>query len=544
MDREQILFDQVKEVYKLWYRAMNGGEWKIYFKYFAFTVDEHEHGASRDLKPLINDEVDEEWIMPILEEIFKDDYNVLFMVKSRQQRATWLFSHVDVYEALANKNFLAMLQSTKKTNKAEELLRKHEVCYGKLPTWVVNNRVYDRDSKMKISNGSRLVVLSEEVDDAAGYTYNTFYFDEMSLHAKAKKVFGICLGGLGLGHKGAGRFRATSSPRQGSYMVELAMDEFIESTRKWILYRKWSNNGLSVGFNKRGHKVIYLHYSANRRKNASWRKIERKNYDSDVWEREFELNPDAVEGSKVYKNFNVRMVNEGMSLHHDLPLIRGWDFGKRSGVVWMQAEVFPEQSNDEVVWRLRKLYLYRELLQDYSDAEALAIEADEVTDELLSTCKGFNSYIIDYADPFSGSRQTFITGSSEIFAIEQKMMERCGKKMRAREARRVSIEQSIAITRSVISKGLEVDSKCYHLIKGFRGAYVMKPRKDEPVKDGLYEHIFDAFKYPLVTLFNLVPTKGLIYIPQMSRYLSYPNRTQETGPVIGVKINRMYSRQI
>lgn len=533
MDNEQELFDQVKEVYRLWYRAMNEGEWKIYFKYFAFTVDEHEHGESRDLKPLINDEIDEEWIMPILEEIFKDDYNVLFMVKSRQQRATWLFSHVDIYESLANNNFLTMLQSTKKTNKAEELLRKHEVCYNKLPTWVVNNRVYDRDSKMKISNGSRLVVLSEEVDDAAGYTFNIFYFDEMSLHAKAKKVFGICLGGLGLGHKkGGGKFRATSSPRQGAYMVELAMDEFIEKTRKWIIFRKWSNNGLSVGFNKRGHKVIYLHYSANRRKNASWKKIEKKNYDADVWEREFELNPDAVEGSKVYKNFHVKMIKEGLSLWHHLPLIRGWDFGKRSGVVWMQYD----EPN-------KKLIVYRELLQEYSDAESLVLEANEITEELLESCRGFNSYIIDYADPFSGSRQNFVTGSSEIFEIEQKMQKLCGKKMRAREARRVSIEQSLAITRAVVSQGFEVDSKCYSLIKGFRGAYIMKPRKDEPVKDGLYEHIFDAFKYPLVTLFNILPVKGLIYIPQMSRYLAYPGTARVDENIIGVNVNKIYARQ-
>jgi len=526
------VFDQVKAVYNLWYRAIHKGEYLLYFEYFAFTVDEHDPNPSRDLKPLISDKADREWIVPILEEVFKDDYRILFLVKSRQQRATWIFSHIDIYKGMANRNFLTLLQSTKKINKAEELLRKHHVCLSKLPSWASSYKIYDRDSKVKIGNGSRYVALSEEVDDAASMTYNAFYFDEMSLHAKARKVFGICLAGLGLAHEGGGVFYATSSPRQGSYMVELAIDEFMEETRRWIVRRKWSNNGLSVGFNRRGHKVMFLHYSANRFKDARWKESEAKNYDPDVWEREFELNPDAVEGSKVFRVFNIKMVKKDIPLQHDIPLIRGWDFGRKSAVVFLQYNN-----------RLKLLTILRNILQEYSDAESLVVETNEVTNEILSTCRGFGSYILDYCDPFSGPRETFISGSSEIFEVEQKMKAICNKKMRARSARRVSIETAIAIVRAVIRQGMEIDDRCDTLVKGFRGGYVLRQRKAEPVKDGHYEHVFDALKYPLVTLFNIIPTKGLIYIPQLSRYLSYPDAYVRDERIEGVNINSLYPKR-
>ena len=91
--REKLIM-QVVQVYKLYKRAM-AGEWEIYFRYFAFTVDEHEEDEDiRKAKPLVNNADDASWIIPFVREILESDQQVIHIVKSRQQRVSWIMTHV------------------------------------------------------------------------------------------------------------------------------------------------------------------------------------------------------------------------------------------------------------------------------------------------------------------------------------------------------------------------------------------------------------------------------------------------------------------
>ena len=49
---------------------------------------------------------------------------------------------------------------------------------------------------------------------------------------------------------------------------------------------------------------------------------------------------------------------------------------------------------------------------------------------------------------------------------------------------------------------LKVDSNCGLIIDGFLGGYCRDEDTDEPVKDGYYEHIFDALRYLVCIIYN------------------------------------------
>ncbi len=523
--REKLIL-QVTEVYKLWKRAM-AGEWELYFRYFAFTVDEHEEDDDiRKAKPLINDDNDASWIIPFVREILESKQQIIHIVKSRQQRVSWIMTHVCLYQGLAHNNWLIPLQSTKKTNKADELFDKQQKAYNRLPVWKISTRINKRDGHASLGNHTKFLMMSEDTDDSAGFTFNLFYFDEMSLHKKAKKVFGVCLPGLGVGHGSTVRkFISSSSPRLGSYHVELSIDEFIDKTRKWIIYRDWSKQGLSVGLNKRGHKVIILHYSANPLKDAAWREREKPNYEEDVWEREYELNPDAVEGNKVFRSFATPMIKELSGPYPNIPIIRSWDFGAGAACVLAQY-----------IEKIKKYRVYREIYQDHSDADRFVREVNSETSSFIPISYG--SYIVDVCDPYQGPQKSFLNGgNSTMFEIEDRMKRLCKKIIRFKTLPRHDIEFRLNISRAVMRQGFEIDQSCYILNKGFRGGYVMKPGSSVPKKDGYYEHLMDAFMYGQTLIFNICPNKGLIYLPNQLTIISpYTETIKPIDSIEGVTL--------
>lgn len=525
MSQREKLIMQVVQVYKLWKRTM-AGEWEIYFRYFAFTVDEHEEDEDvRKAKPLVNDTDDASWIIPFLHEIFESKKNVIHIVKSRQQRVSWIMTHVCLYLGLINGNWLVPLQSTKKTNKADELFDKQTKAYNRLPVWKISIKTNKRDGISTLGNYTKFQMMSEDTDDSAGFTFNIFYFDEMSLHKKARKVFNVCLPGLGIGGKATKRkFISSSSPRLGSYHVELSIDEFIEKSRHWIIQREWSKKGLSVGLNKRGHKVIELHYSANPLKDEAWMEKEKPNYDEALWEREFELNPDAVEGDKVYSMFSKKtMIKENLGLIPSMPIIRSWDFGACSACTLAQYD--PK----------RKVYkVYREIYQDHSDSDKFVLLVNSETVSFIP--KSFASYIVDVCDPFQGPQKNYLTGgNSTMFEIEQKMKVRCKKIIRFKTLPRHDIPFRLSISRAIMNQGFEIDESCYILNKGMRGGYVMKSGSSVPKKDGYFEHLMDAFMYGQTLIFNICPNKGLIYLPKQLQVISpYTETVKPIDQIEGV----------
>lgn len=523
--REKLIL-QVVQVYKLWKRAM-AGEWEIYFKYFAFTVDEHEEDEDiRKAKPLINNKDDESWIIPFVREIMESEQQVIHTVKSRQQRVSWIMTHVCLYYGLIHSNWLIPLQSTKKTNKADELFDKQLKAYDRLPVWKVSNKTNKRDGHAQLGNSTKFLMMSEDTDDSAGFTFNLFYFDEMSLHKKAKKVFGVCLPGLGVGHGSTTRkFISSSSPRLGSYHVELSIDEYIEKSRKWIIKREWSGKGLSVGLNKRGHKVIELHYSANPLKDSAWRDREKPNYEEDVWEREYELNPDAVEGSKVFMTFTKTMIKERLGLIPSIPIIRSWDFGAASACTLAQY-------NPHLKIKMYKVF--REMYQEFSDADRFVKLVNAETVSFIP--RSFSSYIVDVCDPYQGSQKVWLTGgNSTMFEVEDRMKKLCKKIIRFKTLPRHDIEFRVNISRAVMRQGFEIDESCYILNKGFRGGYIMKPGTSKPKKDGYYEHLMDAMMYGQTLIFNICPNRGLIYLPKQLQIISpYTETVKPIDQIEGV----------
>lgn len=517
LDQDQGLYVQIIEVYKLWIRAMSG-EYMLYFKYFAFTVDEHENKTGlRSLKPLISSQGDKEWLVPIIREIMERDYEVCHILKSRQMRMSWLLTHIHLYKGLVNPDWLILFLSTKRTNKADVLFDKLNKAYKRLPPWKMGMKTYITEGRAILKNETKFLMLGKDVDDPAGMTPNQGFFDEMGLNKNARHVYGILLPGLGIGQEGNRNSLVTNStPRLVSFFNELTMDEFLEDTRTWIIKREWSNNGLSVGRNTRNHKIISLHYSADPAKDEGWRDREKPNYEPDVWEREFELNPDAIDGDKVYKRYDhAKMAKQGLKVNPNLPLIRGWDFGNRSAVVWYQYEAKTHTSR-----------VLKELLHDYCDAGRLAQEVDGITKKLTEA--GFNRYVIDYCDPFQGSQTNFLHGNGDtvMLEIEHIMQKYCNVHMKFGLTPRKKVPDSVEVVRAVMNQGFEIDiDECPLLVKGFRGGYAMKKLSDLPAKDGVYDHLMDALRYAITSIFMIVAGKGLVYykdgLKQIAPYFEY-----------------------
>lgn len=72
--------------------------------------------------------------------------------------------------------------------------------------------------------------------------------------------------------------------------------------------------------------------------------------------------------------------------------------------------------------------------------------------------------------------------------------------------RRTMIEEGIKAMKNLLDTHAEgepnflIHSRCKVLIEGFRGGYHREAGADAPYKDGYYDHLFDALRYPIVNL--------------------------------------------
>ncbi len=144
----------------------------------------------------------------------------------------------------------------------------------------------------------------------------------------------------------------------------------------------------------------------------------------------------------------------------------------------------------------------------------MCLGVEHVTNKLLEKYRGFSKYIVDFCDPYQGSQSDWLTGTNTMIEVENKYYKLNQKRLRFFTVPRIKIYDRLEITGAVIRQGIEVDESCVNLVKGFRGAYVMKPRDEKPIKDGWYEHIMDAKDYPIIALFRIELNEELVYMPE------------------------------
>lgn len=168
-----------------------------------------------------------------------------------------------------------------------------------------------------------------------------------------------------------------------------------------------------------------------------------------------------------------------------LPMIRGWDFGRRR-----PACVFAQRQPNGAVWRLAAMLGNNESLDRFSE---------RVLNRSGEQFAGVGQWT-DFCDPHGAAKRDVSEETS--FSILQKK----GIQPRSRDV-------SIATRLELMSKGLRMligkrprsqydRANCGLLIEGYGGGYCWPPAspltgvtKEKPLADGWYEHPMDADGY-------------------------------------------------
>ena len=196
------------------------------------------------------------------------------------------------------------------------------------------------------------------------------------------------------------------------------------------------------------------------------------------------------DGTPVYPAFVETVHVRETALVPDRPIIRGWDFGlRRAACVWGQRD-----DRGHVLWH----------------REWLALETPEtqfIEGVKVRTRQWFGDLVCeDYGDPAATQRDP--EGVATMTRLHD-----AGITLRWRVS---TYGERVPLINHLLSQllngepQLRINPQCRILIEGLSGGYhypelkdgqEFSPRKDVPYRDGWYEHVLNAWEYPLVNLY-------------------------------------------
>jgi hypothetical protein len=243
----------------------------------------------------------------------------------------------------------------------------------------------------------------------------------------------------------------------------------------------WKNKG-------NGYFVIKLHYTADPdKRGVKWKEHAKKGMTEEAWQMEYEMNAEVQRGKRVFPQFIETIHTAELQANPGLVMFRGWDFGFHNPCcVWSQI-------NTEDQWAIHNCILGH----------------DESLEEFVSRAKvlykGFT--FKDYCD-IAGSQSTDKKDKTSIQILNAHSIYPLCRKT-SPEDRAVVIRSKLLI-RSDNKPGLIVDrNNCRIIIEGFNGGYhypettTRNPKeREQPYKDGFYEHPFDCLGYKAMYIFH------------------------------------------
>lgn len=250
------------------------------------------------------------------------------------------------------------------------------------------------------------------------------------------------------------------------------------------------------------------------------------------WRREFCRDWNAAAGERYYPEFDPTRNVQRLEKLLDAPVIRGWDFGRRSpACVWLQyspksqrawvlREIAPRDMN---IFNLRDLvrFLSGDVIREYL-IEHNRLEALQYLDRLAGMEQWDGEPMP--APPWFQPGQTFYDYAGHEAMMSSGLIEKQGEALTCkdvladggiqlgaymtRESSKEIVTRKLLHIQADGMPGLMMDPACKVLIEGFSGGISFakpspqNPRPDQRANDGKYEHLDDALGYPLV---NLVP---------------------------------------
>lgn len=204
----------------------------------------------------------------------------------------------------------------------------------------------------------------------------------------------------------------------------------------------------------------------------------------------------AQRGQPVFSGFSEKMHVTELRYMPAKPVLRGWDFGfRRPACVWVQID------NDDRVCVLKELLGNNEYLNDF---------ADKVIK--MSNIWFPDAKFEDYVDA-SGMQKSDKTSLTSIDILKNKGL----KPM----FRRIPVNSGLMLIQKKITTligdkpGLLINTDCRILKEALLGGYYYSEdsNKDEPYKDGFYEHIVDALRYIFNVVYGIEKKEVNIRIP-------------------------------
>lgn len=238
--------------------------------------------------------------------------------------------------------------------------------------------------------------------------------------------------------------------------------------------------------------VLRVHYSADPEKNTpEWIARAKEGISEKSWQREYEISYETFSGKAVYEDFGEAHIQNFEYKPGDI-IMRGWDFGyHRPFTVFAFFNEF-----DQLCIR-REVMGNNEFIKDFGKRI-----------KNISLTEFLNVKWLDACD--DAGKQQKDSGDTSI-----QVLTNLGFSMNYRHS---YIDEGLEIIRQRLQRrndgkyGLIIHPDCKILIDAFKGGYRYpdkkdgSPEKEEPLKDGYYDHGMDALRELCVNFLELANT--------------------------------------
>ena len=461
----------------------------MFLRYCVITQDEDDlrnpfKPLPLDAKPYLED-VAELWL----------ENRRMLIAKSRQVMMTWLFAAIFLWDAMFREGRLNVVVSRKEED-ADKILKRIKTIYINLPQ-VLKDFAPTKKSpgnelgsycRLEFKNGSVIEGLSQDPNAIRSRTASNIFSDEMAFQERARDTYVAMRPSLGR----KGKFVGVSTPNGKEFFYKLFHD---------------SGNKPEVVLTKTGFEVlrntgneffrIKLHYSADKSKDANWKKEEEKGISKDAWQQEQEINFTRAGGRQMFPDFsNETHVKDLKAVSHR-KLFIGIDFGYHH-----PAMVITQMNDRDQLC----------ILDEYMPTD---VTIDEFAREMLFLLKknyrwhyeNRHNYISWFCDP-AGTQVNDKSEFTSVQILRQKYRIFCRYK-RVGKLQGIRIIQRLLLRRSDMTPGLVIDrARCPILIEGFGGGYEELETKDNaqskelPKDDDYYSHTQDALRYIVIHKFK------------------------------------------
>lgn len=478
-------------------RAFFAHPWAAIERRWVFTEDEHPPPGVLAVRSLPPKHYIEALVTLWLES------PLMIVCKSRQVMASWVFAYLTLWWALTHEASHCLFQGKRQQDVAaigtKGLLGRARFIRRNLPAFLGLPEVgKESDTAETYANGSTLEAIPEGENIIRSKVISVLAMDEAAFHETPAATWNAALPAA----KGGGRVCAITTPDGQGFPYREA-----DPARPWDDWRKWPE--LVPGFHTyrtdRGVQLVALHFTADedeRTPEAQSRR--REGYTSTTaYRREHELDFSIAGGLGVFASEFSRAVHVIDTYTPDplSPIWRGWDPGYNGqAVCWAQFN-----HKGQLVWFDQVLYR--------------AVPLGRVIQEVkLRTAKwlgdaarpvGFDerythlaAEVMDVGDPAAG--QHHASGDTVTAELLTHGVRLRTKVTSGRKVGLVEQVRRLLLPRSDGSPGLLVamnTNEMRHVVAGFGGGYRYAETRegrataDIPLKDGFYDHVFDAFQY-------------------------------------------------